>query len=110
MLLPSAAALAWGSCLSWATSGRLAHHHTVFFSPGCNPSPPAAAGPCKRSYLAQRYDAVVEKLPAMTSVGAERLLLDPTLYAPPPLREHGAGWHPDWGKAWQYWGIPRYGI
>ena len=61
-------------------------------------------------YLTQRFDAVVAQLPVITTVGAEEICIDPTTYAPPPLLEHGKGWHLDWGKAWQYWGVPRYGL
>jgi hypothetical protein len=29
------------------------------------------------------------------------------IYTPPPLRAGGHGWHPEWGKVWCWWGIPR---
>ena len=34
--------------------------------------------------------------------------VDPNLWTPPPLRQGAEGWNPEWGKVWQWWGVPRY--
>jgi Calcium-dependent channel, 7TM region, putative phosphate len=60
-------------------------------------------------YLKLRYDAVVEQVPLMAVHAAGRVeAVDPALWTPPPLREGAAGWSPEWGKTWAWWGIPRY--
>jgi len=60
-------------------------------------------------YLSQRYDAVVRQLPLMAVHKAGRVeTVDPDLWTPPPLRAGAEGWNPEWGKVWQWWGIPRY--
>lgn len=62
------------------------------------------------SYLRKRYDAVVAQVPLMAVHKATRGRVDADMYVPPPLREGARGWYPEWGKIWQYWGIPRYTI
>eukprot|EP00887_Chlorella_sp_A99_P001786 scaffold19.g1786.t1 len=61
-------------------------------------------------YLRLRYDSVVVNPPLAALHSARRLDVDERLYTPPPLRECAEGWHPEWGKAWQWWGSPRYGF
>lgn len=63
----------------------------------------------QRSYLTNRYDAVVAQVPLMAVHAAGRVRgVDPDLWTPPPLRQGAAGWNPEWGKVWQWWGVPRY--
>ena len=60
-------------------------------------------------YLTNRYDAVVAQVPLMAVHKAGRVAgVDPDLWTPPPLRQGASGWNPEWGKVWQWWGIPRY--
>ncbi|KFM24963.1 Uncharacterized protein RSN1 [Auxenochlorella protothecoides] len=61
-----------------------------------------------KSYLSSRYDAVVKQVPLMAVHSAARGQVDPDVYTAPPLRMEAQGWHPEWGKCWQWWGIPRY--
>jgi hypothetical protein len=68
----------------------------------CPPSPPR--------YLSARYDTIIEQLPVEVALQAPRLTIDPSLYLPPPLKADGKGWHPQWGRAWQWWGAPKGGI
>lgn len=60
--------------------------------------------------LYQRYDAAVVIPPVVTAIGTKQVVVDPVEYQPPPLRKQGEGWHLEWGKAWEYWGMVRYGI
>ncbi len=62
------------------------------------------------SYLRTRYDRVYASTPVALLEAAPRAELGPELYVPPPLRRRAEGWHPEWGKAWQGWGAPRYGL
>jgi len=60
-------------------------------------------------YLTSRYDAVVAQVPLMAVHAAGRVSsVDPDLWTPPPLRHGASGWNPEWGKVWQWWGVPRY--
>jgi hypothetical protein len=74
------------------------------------PDPPPVPAHLARSYLRKRYDAVVAQVPLMAVHKATRGRVDADMYVPPPLREGARGWYPEWGKIWQYWGIPRYTI
>ena len=57
-------------------------------------------------YLNTRYDAVVAQVPLMAVHSAGRVSsVDSDLWTPPPLRAGAAGWNPEWGKIWQWWGI-----
>ena len=47
-------------------------------------------------------------LPLQATVGAPRVAVDPAQYLAPPLRPQAAGWHPEWGKLWEWYGIGRY--
>lgn len=59
-------------------------------------------------YLRNRYDAVVAQVPLMAVHAAGRVAtVDPNLWTPPPLRQGATGWNPEWGKVWQWWGVPR---
>lgn len=61
-------------------------------------------------YLATRYDAVYASVPVAVLEAMPRVELDPALYVPPPLRPKAEGWNLEYGKAWQFWGAPRYGL
>ena len=61
-------------------------------------------------YLVSRYDSVLKSIPIAVLEAAPRVNLDPELYVPPPLRRGALGWHLEWGKGWQGWGAPRYGL
>jgi hypothetical protein len=61
------------------------------------------------NYLTTRYDAVVAQVPLMAVHKAGKVsAVDPDLWTPPPLRQGAVGWNPEWGKVWQWWGVPRY--
>ena len=61
------------------------------------------------NYLTTRYDAVVAQVPLMAVHKAGKVVsVDPDLWTPPPLRQGAVGWNPEWGKVWQWWGVPRY--
>ncbi|KAI3425049.1 hypothetical protein D9Q98_008427 [Chlorella vulgaris] len=62
------------------------------------------------NYLTKRYDDLVRQVPLMAVHTAGRSRVPPDIYTPPPLRQGGQGWHPEWGKVWQNWGIGRYTI
>ena len=47
------------------------------------------------------------KLPLQAVAAAPRAEVDPRAYLPPPLRQGCVGWHPEWGKVWEKYGIPR---
>lgn len=61
-------------------------------------------------YLTRRYDTVVAQVPLWAVHNSGRAHVDPVMYTPPPLRPRAEGWHPEWGKCWQYWMIPRYTV
>lgn len=61
-------------------------------------------------YLAARYDAVFKEIPVAILEAAPRVELDPDLFVPLPLRPGAEGWYLEWGKAWQGWGVARYGL
>lgn len=61
-------------------------------------------------YLTQRYDTVFASLPVAVLEAAPRVELDPELYVQPPLRQGAEGWYLEYGKCWQGWGVPRYGL
>jgi hypothetical protein len=65
---------------------------------------------CFNRYLAFRYDAVVDQLPAVGIFKAPHATLDERLFVPPPMRRRAVGWTPEWGKAWYGYGMPRYGL
>lgn len=47
-------------------------------------------------------------LPLQAVAAAPRAEVDPRAYLPPPLRQGCVGWHPEWGKVWEKYGIPRW--
>lgn len=58
-----------------------------------------------------RFDAVAESQPLWSKHEAPEADLSPELFLPVPLRDDAdLVWHPGWGKAWQYWAVPRYGF
>jgi hypothetical protein len=60
-------------------------------------------------YLTSRYDAVVDQIPLMAvHRGGKIDAVDSMLWTPPPLRPAAVGWNPEWGKVWQWWGVPLY--
>ena len=61
-------------------------------------------------YLSERYDSIFQSTPMAILESAPRVQLDPALYTPPPLRQGAEGWHLQWGRCWQGWGAPAYGI
>lgn len=64
------------------------------------------------SYLSTRYDAVVAQVPLTALDEAKRAEngISSKIWTPPPLRDGAEGWHPEWGKVWQWWGVPRYTV
>lgn len=58
---------------------------------------------CSRSYC----DPVSH--PPLTLVANEpRARVSPLVYLPPALRPGALGWHPQQGRVWEKYGIPRY--
>lgn len=62
-----------------------------------------------QKYLKERYDSIYDEAPVALLESIPRASLDPELFVPPPLRTNMDGWFLEWGKAWQFWGAPRYG-
>eukprot|EP00890_Picochlorum_soloecismus_P002178 jgi/Picsp_1/2961/NSC_01185-R1_erd4-related membrane protein len=60
-------------------------------------------------YIVGRYDSIYDEPPISLLESIPRANIDSQLFLPPPLREDEEGWFLEWGKAWQYWGAPRYG-
>lgn len=60
-------------------------------------------------YIEGRYDSIYDEPPVSLLESIPRANIDSQLFLPPPLRENEEGWFLEWGKAWQYWGAPRYG-
>lgn len=60
-------------------------------------------------YLTKRYDSIYGEAPVEFLEAIPRANIDPAVFVPPPLREGQDGWFLEWGKAWQFWGAPRYG-
>ncbi len=47
--------------------------------------------------------------PPLTLVANEpRARVSPLVYLPPALRPGALGWHPQQGRVWEKYGIPRY--
>ncbi|CAK0787362.1 hypothetical protein CVIRNUC_010582 [Coccomyxa viridis] len=46
--------------------------------------------------------------PLLLAASAPEASVDRSLYTPPALRAGCSGWHPEYGKAWEHWGMPRY--
>jgi len=61
-------------------------------------------------YLANKYDVLLEGTPLALLEAAPRVTLHKDCFTPPPLRAGAKGWFPEYGKAWQYWGVKRYGF
>lgn len=61
-------------------------------------------------YLTARYDSIYLSIPVTVVEALPRSELDPQLWVPAPLRPNAKGWFLEWGKAWQFYGAPRYGL
>lgn len=60
-------------------------------------------------YLTRRYDSIYDETPIELLESIPKANIDPTIFMPPSLKEDREGWFLEWGKAWQFWGAPRYG-
>lgn len=60
-------------------------------------------------YIEGRYDSIYDEPPISLLESIPRANIDSQMFLPPPLRENEEGWFMEWGKAWQFWGAPRYG-
>lgn len=47
-------------------------------------------------------------MPLMLAAKAPSAHVPSTVYVPPPLQESGLGWYPEWGKVWEWFGMPTY--
>lgn len=66
-------------------------------------------------YLMDRWLSLLDRKAGVQSLHSKHAagpaVLSPELFVPPPLRaDADAVWFPEWGKGWQNWGVPRYGI
>lgn len=43
-----------------------------------------------------------------TALAAPEATVAPIVYTPPSLRPGARGWYPEYGKAWENWGVPLY--
>lgn len=58
-----------------------------------------------------RFDAAISDAPLWEIQAAPRIEPDAAFYTAAPLRSDAeAVWYPEWGKAWQFWLMPRYGL
>ncbi|KFM28611.1 putative membrane protein C2G11.09 [Auxenochlorella protothecoides] len=66
-------------------------------------------------YGLRRYLKLLDRKGGIQTLRSKHLAgrVDPPLdlFTAPPLRSDADSvWYPEWGKAWQYWGVPRYGF
>lgn len=66
------------------------------------------AGCLLRRYCKVRYGQAVKHIPLEMAAAAPAAEVIPRVYLPPALRPGCTGWHPEYGKAWEYWGMPAY--
>jgi hypothetical protein len=60
-------------------------------------------------FIRAKYDSVVHDAPVELLEAIPRAKLDPQQFLPPSLRDNEDGWFMEHGKAWIFWGAPRYG-
>ncbi|CAL8472023.1 g11565 [Coccomyxa elongata] len=60
------------------------------------------------SYARARYGEAVAHMPLETALAAPEARVAPMVYTPPSLRPGASGWYPEYGKAWENWGVPLY--
>lgn len=46
--------------------------------------------------------------PLETALAAPEARVAPVVYTPASLRPGASGWYPEYGKAWENWGVPLY--
>lgn len=60
-------------------------------------------------FVSNKYDSIVQDFPVALLEAIPRANLDLQQFMPPSLREGEEGWFMEHGKAWIFWGAPRYG-
>ncbi|EIE23620.1 hypothetical protein COCSUDRAFT_63147 [Coccomyxa subellipsoidea C-169] len=60
------------------------------------------------SYARARYGEAVAHMPLETALAAPEARVAPVVYTPASLRPGASGWYPEYGKAWENWGVPLY--
>ncbi|KAI8103106.1 hypothetical protein M9434_005891 [Picochlorum sp. BPE23] len=60
-------------------------------------------------YITSKYDSIVHEVPVALLEAIPRANLDKQQFLPPSLRKDEEGWFLEHGKAWIFWGAPRYG-
>lgn len=60
-----------------------------------------------RSKVVLSVGHYARQVPLQATLGTPTASIDPAMYTPPPLRPHGVGWQPEWGKVWQWYGVGR---
>lgn len=59
--------------------------------------------------LSKRYKNITKVVPLDIAFRQPRgVVVPPSMFIPSELRFQSAGWHPEQGKAWQGYGVPRY--
>lgn len=113
--LPDAVAMWMVGCLMlFATLSPFYDH----FAASCTVSTPTSL-PCIKhrtsTHHPPRYLKLLDRKGGIQTLRSKHLAgrVDPPLdlFTAPPLRSDADSvWYPEWGKAWQYWGVPRYGF
>lgn len=60
-------------------------------------------------FVSNKYDSIVQDFPVALLEAIPRANLDLQQFMPPSLRDGEEGWFMEHGKAWIFWGAPRYG-
>lgn len=60
-------------------------------------------------YVTNKYDSIVQDFPVALLEAMPTANLDLQQFMPPSMRDNEDGWFMEHGKAWIFWGAPRYG-
>lgn len=60
------------------------------------------------NHARKKYGEATRNMPLETAALAPLANVPPDMYMPPALRPGCPGWYPEYGKAWENWGVPAY--
>jgi hypothetical protein len=60
------------------------------------------------THCRKKFGEAVRNMPLETASLAPHATVPKDMYMPPALRKGCPGWYPEYGKAWENWGVPAY--